>query len=127
MTAKELDLQLLVQRKRACECLSCNALAVVAAFISWLLSSLAGSEVGLCSLGNTEVIHFFPEEGREQRGTPAGAVVPDGARSLRGARGGGGAWPGPGIPGTAPWVLEQPVPGWGARCRDCCLDKDFTV
>lgn len=47
----------------------------MATFISCLPSSLAGNEVGLCSLGNTEVIHFFPEEGRVLPGTLALSAV----------------------------------------------------
>lgn len=43
----------------------------MATFVSWLPSSLAGNEVGLCSLGNTEFTHLFPEEGRMLLGMPA--------------------------------------------------------
>lgn len=43
----------------------------MATFLSWFPSSLAGNEVDLCSLGNTGVIHVFPEEGRVLPGTPA--------------------------------------------------------
>lgn len=43
----------------------------MATFVSCLPSLLAGNEVGLCSLGNTEVTRLFPEEGRVLLGTPA--------------------------------------------------------
>lgn len=68
----------------------------MATFVSWLPSSLAGNEVGLCSLGNTEVIHFFPEEGRVLLGTPALSGMVCFAWFLFGS---GGVAQQPGIPG----------------------------
>lgn len=55
--------------------------------------------MGLCSLGNTEVIHFFPEEGRVLLGTPAVAGVAYFAWLLFGTRGSRGVLQWLGIPG----------------------------
>lgn len=68
--------------------------------MSWVPSSVAGNEAGLCSLGNTKVIlFFFPEEGRVLLGTPAVTGVVYFAWLLSGMHGSGGVSQWLGIPG----------------------------